>query len=467
VLDVRAYVLVIVVALNLICSCLHCLPGEKEEHIDHREDTDENDDTDVEEREGDQAEANRTCVDEQLGPDLEFAGRLLPSERERFVNHLAHADTSPEFASMAKSLNEHPPEVGDLVHIYHDDALPPYPLYFGKLTKYPNALMAVPLGIVTQPSRPFEEQYDNECDRPAHDPAINCVAVRRLQDGDLGRNSLLFEDIRVIPIGLVPKRCGDVINEWPTPSGSRTMPTGLRKMTFGVPFADSAVFLEYGEGNLFLTAKSAPGQSVRQNNRIPADDFAKSVWSFEAGMLFRLDDALLKLNFSDKGMAFAKEANPKDGSGNLMLLALRTFKYDLATGEQCSYLADDNALAVVMAYVTTVSDVRAYALCRQKGLEIAGPDGPIVYEIPFRKLSFPGDYQFLGGHPDRDIYPKEMVHDVLKRLVESKTCGAPASLDLALNQGSPLPPFGGKTPIQDILRFNPEVSALCSRSFAT
>jgi len=168
-------------------------------------------------------------------------------------------------------------------------------------------------------------------------------------------------------------------------------------------------------------------------------------------------------------MAFVQEANrPKDGSGSLMLLGLlRTFKYDLATGEQCSYLAKDNALPVVMAYVTTVSDVRAYAQCMQKALEIIGPEGPIVYEIPFRKLSFPGDYQFLGGHPDRDIYPKEMVHDVLKRLVKSKSCGAPATLDLALNQGSPLPPFGGKRPMLDILRFNPEVSALCCRCLAT
>jgi ABC-type nickel/cobalt efflux system permease component RcnA len=68
--DVRAYVLVIVVSLYLICSCL---PGEEDEHIDHKEDKDENDDTDVQEREADQAEANRTCVDERLGPDLEFA----------------------------------------------------------------------------------------------------------------------------------------------------------------------------------------------------------------------------------------------------------------------------------------------------------------------------------------------------------------------------------------------------------
>jgi hypothetical protein len=63
---------------------------------------------------------------------------------------------------MAKSLNEHPPEVGDLVHIYLDNALPPYDLNFRRLTKFPNALTAVPLGIVTQPSRPCEEEEEDD-----------------------------------------------------------------------------------------------------------------------------------------------------------------------------------------------------------------------------------------------------------------------------------------------------------------
>jgi hypothetical protein len=181
------------------------------------------------------------------------------------------------------------------------------------------------LGIVTQASKPFEHEYDNECDRPADDPDIYLVAARRLHNGDLGLHSLLFEENRAIPISLFQKLCGDVIHDWPTPSGRWTVPTGLRKMTFGVPFADWTVFKKYGEGNLFLTAKSAPGPSVRNNNRIPEDDFAKTVWSYEVGMLFRLDNELLKTTSSEKGLAFANEANPKDGSGSLMLLALRTF----------------------------------------------------------------------------------------------------------------------------------------------
>jgi hypothetical protein len=114
-----------------------------------------------------------------------------------------------------------------------------------------------------------------------------------------------------------------------------------------------------------------------------------------------------------------------------MLLALRTFKYDLAAGEQCSYLAIDNALPVIMAYVTTARDVGAYAKCKKKGTDMIGPEGPIVYEIPFRKLSFLRAYEFLGRDTEGDIYPKEIVHDVLKRLVECKSCGAPASLDIA------------------------------------
>jgi hypothetical protein len=96
-----------------------------------------------------------------------------------------------------------------------------------------------------------------------------------------------------------------------------------------------------------------------------------------------------------------------------------------------------------------------------------GPEGPIIYEIPFRKLSFPPDYEFLGRDTEADIYPKEIVHDILKRLVEFKSCGGPACLDIALNQESPLQPFGGERSLLDILRFSPEVSALCSRSLAT
>ena len=112
--DVRAYVLVVVVGLYLICTCLRCLLGEEDKDSDHKEDKDENEDTDLQEREADQDEANRTCVDEQLGPDLEFVERLLPSERERFVNYLDHVDTSPEFASMANEEPQRAPSVRKL-----------------------------------------------------------------------------------------------------------------------------------------------------------------------------------------------------------------------------------------------------------------------------------------------------------------------------------------------------------------
>jgi hypothetical protein len=245
----------------------------------------------------------------------------------------------------------------------------------------------------------------------------------------------LYQEDRLIPIGLFPKLSGDVIPDWPTPTGQRTTPTGLRRLTFGVPFAaDSTKFKKYGEGNMYLTAKSAPGASGRNNNRLPEDDFARTVWSYEAGMLFRLDDELLKQASSKKGLAFAKEANPTDGSGCLMLLALRTFKYDLATGEQCSYTAIDNALPVIMAYVTTARDVKAYVKCKKNGTDIEGLEGPIIYEIPFRKLSFPPDYEFLGRDTEGDIYPKEIVHDTLTRLVECESCGAPACLDIASPQ---------------------------------
>jgi hypothetical protein len=64
------------------------------------------------------------------------------------------------------------------------------------------------------------------------------------------------------------------------------------------------------------------------NKGLPEGDFALSVWSYEAGMLFHVDDGLLNNKASSqKGLDFAKEANPTDGSGQLMHLALRTFKY--------------------------------------------------------------------------------------------------------------------------------------------
>ena len=101
----------------------------------------------------------------------------------------------------------------------------------------------------------------------------------------------------------------------------------------------------------------------------------------------------------------------------------------------------------------------------KNGTDVEGSKGPMIYEISFRKLSFPSDYEFLDRTAEDDIYPREMVHNILKRLVGYKSCGAPASLDIALNQGSPLRP-GGDRPLQDVMKFNAEVSALCSRSLA-
>jgi hypothetical protein len=102
----------------------------------------------------------------------------------------------------------------------------------------------------------------------------------------------------------------------------------------------------------------------------------------------------------------------------------------------------------------------------KNGTDVEGSKGPMIYEISFRKLSFPSDYEFLDRTAEDDIYPREMVHNILKQLVGYKGCGAPASLNIALNQGSPLRPFGGDKPLQDVMKFNAEVSALCSRSLA-
>jgi hypothetical protein len=59
-----------------------------------------------------------------------------------------------------------------------------------------------------------------------------------------------------------------------------------------------------------------------------------------------------------------------------------------------------------MAYVTTGRDVGTYAKCKKNGTDIEGPKGPIIYELPFRKLSFPPDYEFLGRDTEGDVYPK-------------------------------------------------------------
>jgi hypothetical protein len=147
------------------------------------------------------------------------------------------------------------------------------------------------VGIVTKVSTPWPVEYLEDCDPPDYsEPDDNLVAVRRLTDGDLGVHSELYQEARLIPIALLPKLSVDAIPDWPTP-------TGQRRMTFGVPFADSTEFEKYGEGNMYLTAKSAPGASVRDNKGLPQDDFARMVRSYQVGMLFCLDDASHQAGF--------------------------------------------------------------------------------------------------------------------------------------------------------------------------
>ena len=76
----------------------------------------------------------------------------------------------------------------------------------------PNALQAVPLGIVTKASTPWSHEYADDFDRPDDpEPDDHLVAVRRLTDGDLGVHSELYQEDRIIPIGLFPKLSGDAI----------------------------------------------------------------------------------------------------------------------------------------------------------------------------------------------------------------------------------------------------------------
>jgi hypothetical protein len=386
-----------------------------------------------------------------------FAAMLTAAQIQEFVG-----------PRLVEKVRKEPPRVGDLVHVFVDERaafVDGTKLTIYDSTSDPNALQGVPLGIVikevhetTVEDRVNRRQYELDV---AVDPKF--LAVRRLSDNKGLQDTEWFQLDRCISAVMLPKLTQDAISNWPTPAGQR-------KLAFGVPFADSKEFLEYGQGNLYLTAKSSPGAGILSSG-LPSDDFARTAWTYEAGMLFRLDDGLLNTKMSgQKALDFAKEANFTDGGGQLMLLGMRTFKYDLTTGDLCSYAATDNALAVVMAYVTTASHVVAYARCKTKGTDVEGPTGPVIYEIPFRKLSYPDDYQYLDmcDEPDEgNTFPVEMVDDILKRLVKYKGCGPPARLESALNVGSPLGVFsGGRRLKETILTFNAEVNALCSRSLA-
>jgi hypothetical protein len=110
--DVRAYVLVVVAALYLIYACLHCLLGEEDEE-EERKEKDDKDDTDLEERDPDPEEWNRRYLDEQLGPDLEFARMLSLSKMATWQHDLDALKDAGFNASFGKHFKENPPEVGD------------------------------------------------------------------------------------------------------------------------------------------------------------------------------------------------------------------------------------------------------------------------------------------------------------------------------------------------------------------
>ena len=279
-------------------------------------------------------------------------------------------------ATLAEKMKRAPPEVGDLVHILEDPRVETYDL-LGKDNKDPMTLQAVPLGIVTGIRNGFHvDEFSVEEGAERQDISGDFLAVRLLTDGGAGAIDSYVQAARCIPIQFLPKVSNDAIPSWKTDENN-----GTRRMTFGTPFADSDKLAIYGEGNLYLTAKSSPIKSTLPKG-LPEDHFAREVWSFEAGMLFRLDDDnLLKKQTSKRGLAFAKEANNVDGTGNLMLLGLRTFKFDPLAEQVCGYLATNPDHGhVVMAYVTTSRDVVEYAKCVKNGTDLEGPTGPMVYE---------------------------------------------------------------------------------------
>jgi hypothetical protein len=394
---------------------------------------------------------------EETRGDMKFASMLKPDVIRDFISN-----------TLLKKVLETPADNGDLVYVLSDptalndgsilNIFKPLNSVLNTTTSTATDLQAVPLAVVTKAVHkiPVKDRVLGRDEQDFSDD-LGFVAVRRFTGGE---DSELYQMARCIPIRFLPKLAQDAISVWPTPEGNR-------KVSFGVPFADSKDLEDYGEGNLYLACKSAPHVSMG-TKKLPSRHFALQVWTYEAGMLFRLDDSLLNRKAcGPKGSQFAKDANPTEGGGNLMLLALRTFKYDTLTGEPCSYSSTEDALTVVMAYVATSSSVVKYAKCLLRGTDVEGPTGPVIYEIPFRKLSFPPEYEYLAKSLDDHTYPIEMAHDILQRLVSQKRCGAPININTALNQGSPLGPFSGGEKLQATLMvFKPEVSSLSSRSLA-
>ena len=86
----------VVVALYLIYTCLHCLLGEEGEE-EERKEKDDKDDTDLEEREPDPEEWKRRYMDDQLGPDLDLAGMLSPSKMAAWQRDLDALKAAPGF----------------------------------------------------------------------------------------------------------------------------------------------------------------------------------------------------------------------------------------------------------------------------------------------------------------------------------------------------------------------------------
>jgi hypothetical protein len=70
--DVRAYVLVVVVALYHIYTCLHCLLGEEDEE-EERKEKDDKDDTDLDQRSANRIRMNQTADTWRNNSDLTWS----------------------------------------------------------------------------------------------------------------------------------------------------------------------------------------------------------------------------------------------------------------------------------------------------------------------------------------------------------------------------------------------------------
>ena len=270
------------------------------------------------------------------------------------------------------------------------------------------------------------------------------------------RGCFVYEKLRVVPLGMMPRPTSVVLSPWVTP-------TGPRRLAFGGAYTSSKSLSTLGGGNLFTFAKCS---SIDPSP--DADEWVRQPWSFQVGMRFTLDrgGSVAHTKCGTLGQSFVASTKKQP---SLVLLGMRTLTYTQTLDR--GYLPE-NALCgatlveplqstrVVMAYVTNEAGLGLAEACKGDADALCGPKGPLVYEIPFDRLLFPEvEYEYT--------HRTEAILDILTTLKANKAFGAPKDLETAQNQGNLLRPFGGKASNKDTVihfaskvRFKPFIHSI-------